>query len=339
MIVTARCGEWVFSPSQGGLSLQVETEGGAPVSRVTWTYSREFSNALPLGRATVWDLYVTLDERHRISAGAITVDGRGTLTISDAVVIAVPGLQGRTGVTPVISIGTITTGAPGSAASFSVRAGSTPEAPVIDGSIPRGDTGATPVISIGTITTGAPGSAAALTVRAGSAPGAPVIDGSIPRGDTGATPVISIGTIATGSYDSTAALTVRAGSPPEAPILDGSIPRGTPGNTYETYGVSLYNAAGVPLGSYYADRSAPAVGTISRIYAEIIAGSAGATATLYLGVGAAVMGPYVVTYGTPVSLTGLSIPVAAGAAVTWSVDAKTGTVTEIFAKAYGAIGA
>jgi hypothetical protein len=151
--------------------------------------------------------------------------------------------------------------------------------------------------------------------------------------------VISIGTVTTGAYDSTASLTVRAGSTPEAPIFDGSIPRGTPGNTFETYGVSIYNAAGVPIGSYYADRSAPAVGTISRIYAEIIAASAGATATLYLGVGAAVMGPYVVTYGTPVSLTGLSIPVAAGAAVTWSVDAKTGTVTDLFAKAYGAVGA
>jgi len=157
----------------------------------------------------------------------------------------------------------------------------------------------------------------------------------LPKGDP---PEISIGTIATGAYDSVASLAVRAGSPSGFPILDGSIPRGVPGNTYETYGVSIYNAAGVPIGSYYADRSAPAVGTISRIYIEMVAGSAGATATLYLGVGSAVLGPYVVTYGTPILLTGLSISVAIGAPVTWSIDAKTGTVTEVFAKGYGAIG-
>jgi len=94
MIVAARCDAWVFSLENGGLALSVTREGAAPVSRITWRYSREFSNALPIGRATLWDLYATLDERHRIASGAITVDGPGQLSDSPETVIEIPGMQG-----------------------------------------------------------------------------------------------------------------------------------------------------------------------------------------------------------------------------------------------------
>lgn len=114
-----------------------------------------------------------------------------------------------------ISIGTITTGAPGSSASV-VNVGTT-NAAVFNITIPRGDTGAAgtngangtngtngtngaaATISIGTITTGAAGSSATVT-NVGTT-NAAVLNITIPRGETGAAgtaATITVGTVTIG---------------------------------------------------------------------------------------------------------------------------------------------
>jgi hypothetical protein len=94
------------------------------------------------------------------------------------------GTQGPAGT---IQIGTVTTGAAGSSAAVS-NAG-TPQAAVLNFTIPRGDAGTNgtngtaATIGIGTITTGAAGSSAAVS-NAGT-PQAAVLNFTIPRGDAG----------------------------------------------------------------------------------------------------------------------------------------------------------
>lgn len=103
------------------------------------------------------------------------------------------GNTGATGASPVIQNGTVSTGAPGSAATLTLTpTGTTPEgAPLytLSGSIPQGLNGVPPVLQNGTISTGAPGSEVSLTLTPnGSTPGGnPIytIDGSIPEGQPG----------------------------------------------------------------------------------------------------------------------------------------------------------
>ena len=93
-------------------------------------------------------------------------------------------LKGDTGETPDISIGTVTTVEPGTPAAASMTG--TPEAPVLNLSLPKGAVGSTPNISIGTVTTGAPGTPVVITIT-GTAE-APVLNITIPqgmKGDTG----------------------------------------------------------------------------------------------------------------------------------------------------------
>lgn len=105
------------------------------------------------------------------------------------------GPAGPAGPANSLSVGTVTTGAPGSSASVTI--GGTAPNQTLSLVIPRGDVGATgpagatgaagPAnsLSIGTVTTGAPGSSASATI-AGTAP-IQTLSLSIPRGDTGAT--------------------------------------------------------------------------------------------------------------------------------------------------------
>lgn len=88
------------------------------------------------------------------------------------------GLQGPPNV---LSIGTVTTGAPGSSASATLT-GTSP-AQTLSLTIPRGDVGASPVFSVASTTTGAPGSSANV-VQGGTAL-APTLAFTIPRGDVG----------------------------------------------------------------------------------------------------------------------------------------------------------
>ena len=128
------------------------------------------------------------------------------------------GDKGDTGETPDISIGTVTTVEPGTPASASMSG--TPEAPVLNLSIPKGAVGSTPNISIGTVTTGAPGTPVVITIT-GTAE-APVLNVTIPqgmKGDTGVSADYPI-TIYNG-LDSDA--TDAALSAAQGKVLDGKI--------------------------------------------------------------------------------------------------------------------
>lgn len=92
-------------------------------------------------------------------------------------------LEGPVGVTPDISIGTVTTVEPGTPAAASMSG--TPEAPVLNLSIPKGLVGATPNFTVGTVATGEPGSSVIVTIT--GTPEAPVLNLTIPRGMQGNT--------------------------------------------------------------------------------------------------------------------------------------------------------
>ena len=91
--------------------------------------------------------------------------------------------EGTDGVTPDISIGTVTTVEPGTPAAASMTG--TPEAPVLNLSIPKGLVGATPNITVGTVTTGQPGTPVVVTIT--GTPEAPVLNITIPQGMQGNT--------------------------------------------------------------------------------------------------------------------------------------------------------
>ena len=93
------------------------------------------------------------------------------------------GDKGDTGETPDISIGTVTTVEPGTPAAASMTG--TPEAPVLNLSIPKGLVGATPNFTVGTVTTGEPGSSVIVTIT--GTPEAPVLNLTIPQGMQGNT--------------------------------------------------------------------------------------------------------------------------------------------------------
>ena len=92
-------------------------------------------------------------------------------------------LKGDTGETPDITIGTVTTVEPGEPAAASMSG--TPEAPVLNLSIPKGLVGATPNFTVGTVTTGEPGTPVVVTIT-GTAE-APVLNITIPQGMQGNT--------------------------------------------------------------------------------------------------------------------------------------------------------
>ena len=91
--------------------------------------------------------------------------------------------QGATGAGATVSIGTVTTGVAGSAAT--VTNAGTATAAVLDFTIPQGVVGSAATVNIGTVTTGAPGTSAAVT-NSGTA-NAAVLNFTIPQGSTGQT--------------------------------------------------------------------------------------------------------------------------------------------------------
>ena len=92
-------------------------------------------------------------------------------------------LKGDTGETPDITIGTVTTVEPGTPAAATMTG--TPEAPVLNLTIPKGAVGATPNFTVGEVTTGQPGTPVVVTITGTAA--APVLNVTIPQGLQGNT--------------------------------------------------------------------------------------------------------------------------------------------------------
>ena len=91
--------------------------------------------------------------------------------------------KGDTGETPDISIGTVTTAEPGTPAAATMTG--TPEAPVLNLTIPKGVAGDTPNFTVGEVTTGQPGTPVIVTITGTAA--APVLNVTIPQGLQGNT--------------------------------------------------------------------------------------------------------------------------------------------------------
>ena len=91
--------------------------------------------------------------------------------------------KGDTGETPDITIGTVTTAEPGTPAAATMTG--TPEAPVLNLTIPKGVAGDTPAFTVGEVTTGEPGTPVVVTITGTAA--APVLNVTIPQGLQGNT--------------------------------------------------------------------------------------------------------------------------------------------------------
>lgn len=145
-------------------------------------------------------------------------------TIADA--IDFRGPVGLTGPANTLAMGTVTTGAPGSAASATVT-GTAPNQ-TLNLTIPRGDVGAPNTLAIGTVETVAPEVPAAATIT-GAAPNQ-TLNLVLPKGNTGNTgPVntLAIGTVATGDSGEPAEASITGEAPNQT--LNLMLPRGAGG--------------------------------------------------------------------------------------------------------------
>ena len=100
MSVFWRGGGFELTSADGDLMLAVTTDAGVTTSRVTWAYSVDQSSAMPFGAVASYDLFATLSETRKISAGQINVDGPGRLSVSVGSTIEIPGIQGPRGWSP-----------------------------------------------------------------------------------------------------------------------------------------------------------------------------------------------------------------------------------------------
>lgn len=164
-------------------------QDGADVSTyvVSWDDSTSSGDGtLILRQGNVFAIYTVtgLTDNSGWTELAVTyVTGSGTFVSGTTTYVSFTR-TGDAGTAATISVGNVTTGAPGSSASVTNTGNSTTA--VFDFSIPRGDVGATgtaATIAVGTVTTGAAGSSATVTNSGTS--GAAVFDFSIPRGDPG----------------------------------------------------------------------------------------------------------------------------------------------------------
>lgn len=109
---------------------------------------------------------------------------------------------------------------------------------------------------------------------------------------------------------------------------------GSGGPTSIGYGVSIYKADGVEVGSYYAERLVQNTTTLNTFYAEIISGTPSSQISVYLEVnGALALGPFTVTNGSPLQVNE-NITVLSSNSVGFVVVNASG-VTDFFAKVYG----
>lgn len=153
------------------------------------------------------------------------------------------GATGSPGEAATVSVGTTSTGLPGTNAS--VTNTGTSSAAVLDFTIPRGEkgdkgdtgsTGSAATVEVGATSTGAAGTNASVTNTGTSS--AAVLNFTIPRGDkgdkgdtgsAGAAATISVGTVTTGAEGSDATVTNSGTS--SAAVFDFTIPRGATGAT------------------------------------------------------------------------------------------------------------
>jgi len=132
-----------------------------------------------------------------------------------------PGATGPSG-TMTVNPDTIT-GAPGSDAS--VANTGTPEAAILQFTIPRGNTGQAATVAVGSTTTGSAGSSASVVNSGTSA--AAVLEFTIPRGNTGNAATVAVGTTTTGAAGTSATVTNVGTS--AAAVFNFTIPRGQDG--------------------------------------------------------------------------------------------------------------
>ena len=167
-----------------------------------------------------------------LGIGSVAPDGEGGMSIvlTDGRTFTVPLERGPAGPANALSIGSVTTGEPGSEASASIT-GESPEQ-VLSLTIPRGGNGkdATPPTFDAQATTLAPGSQAAASVT-GTYPDLSVVLG-IPRGDKGdpgPANTLRVGQVTTGAAGSNASAEITGTAPNQT--LDLTIPRGSKGDT------------------------------------------------------------------------------------------------------------
>ena len=151
-------------------------------------------------------------------------NGTTTANIEDGV----KGDKGDTGLTPDLSIGTVTTLPAGSSATASITG--TDEEPVLNLGIPKGDLGKTPVLSVDEVETLDPGEPATASIT-GTADN-PILNLGIPQGSVGATPDLGIGTVSTLAPGSSATASITGTD--EEPKLNLGLPQGAKGDTGDT---------------------------------------------------------------------------------------------------------
>lgn len=261
---------------------------------------------------------------------SVTVKVQGQpVTLGVASVFLGGQLKGPSGPAGTLAIGTVTTGAPGSAAA--VTNVGTPSAAVLDITLPagnEGEPGPSGTLAIGTVTTGVPGSAAAVT-NVGT-PSAAVLDITLPAGDDGepgAAAAVAVGSVTTGAPGSAASVTNVGTS--SAAVLDFAIPAGAdgdpgaPGTVGDEYGAMIAVSSGeLALGGYPCAQSLRGAGTLQRIYAKVMAGTGSATAQLYHN-DVAVGSPITVTNAAAVT-TGINEVLALGDSLAFNLISSSG---------------
>ena len=171
------------------------------------------------------------------------------------------GDTGAPGQAATISVGSTTTGAPGTNAS--VTNVGTSSAAVLNFTVPRGATGATgapgtpgapgqaATVNVGTTTTGAAGTSASVTNSGTSS--AAVLNFTIPKGDkgdTGSAATVTVGNTTTGNPGTNASV-VNTGTS-SAAVLDFTIPKGAkgdPGNPGTAATIAVGTTSTLPAGS------------------------------------------------------------------------------------------
>lgn len=92
--VTWARGSLLLSSADGDLDLEIDEDG----STVSWPYSIEQSEDIPIGRLTNFDVFRIIgDTREKLGAGKITGVGQGAFPDASAVTLQVPGPQGPPG--------------------------------------------------------------------------------------------------------------------------------------------------------------------------------------------------------------------------------------------------
>ena len=192
-----------------------------------------------------WDIqaqHVTTGEVRTVAAGRMSLsrDVTRQTTTSVPVHTAEPPVPvGPPGPANTLSIGLVTTGAPGSAAAASIS-GTAPNQ-TLNLTLPAGSAGPSNTLSIGLVTTGAPGSAAAASIS-GAAPNQ-TLNLTLPAGSVGPANTLAIGLVTTGAPGSAAVASISGSAPNQT--LNLTIPAGQTGLPGQDANVNATNVAAV----------------------------------------------------------------------------------------------